>query len=343
MTKSVLTLIALLIFGLSKASYTQDNIESLLGVIVWDESVTPPVVVHTDSLTVSTANNFVDLGENAVSLPINNPRVSTMRWSASEGADSLFYVVFPPNPFNNVLDIGSIPTSVGMSPPINIKSFVLFRVTANGSTKTDSVRLSLEINGTPIFEDSVFIFVMTSLSNAIPRTVPLIQARQRVTIGYFSQDFCANINPAFRDPRNLHTMTFVDGNFACRTTFLNTPREINFLAFIAKLPEEMPVAVREQKPTVPVQFILLQNYPNPFNPETVIRFDLSQAAPVVIKIYNMLGEPIRTLAKATYPAGTHRLLWNGKDEDGHLVASGVYFYQLEAGEFSDVKKMILNR
>ena len=342
MTKSVLTLIALLTFGLSKA-YTQDDIESLLTVEVLDESVTPPVALYTDSLTVSTASNFVDLGEKTVRLAINNPQVSKMRWSASDGADSLFYVVFPPNPFNNVLDIGSIPVFVSMTPPINIESFVLFRVTTNVSVKTDSVRLSLEINDTPIFEDSLFILEVTSLSSAIPRTVPLIQAGQRVDIGYESQDFCANVNPSFRDPRNLHTMTFVQEDLTCGATFVNWNSEINFLAFIAKLPEEMPVAVRAHKPTVPAQFILLQNYPNPFNPETEIRFDLSQAAHVVIKIYNMLGEPIRTLAKAIYPAGTHRLLWNGKDKNGHPMASGMYFYQLQAGEFSDVKRMSLVR
>jgi flagellar hook assembly protein FlgD len=60
---------------------------------------------------------------------------------------------------------------------------------------------------------------------------------------------------------------------------------------------------------------------------------------VVIKIFNTLGEEIRTLADAQYDAGYHRVRWDGKDKNGKSVASGVYLYQLRAGRFSQVKKM----
>lgn len=96
-----------------------------------------------------------------------------------------------------------------------------------------------------------------------------------------------------------------------------------------------------QEPVTDYQ--LEQNYPNPFNPETEIRFALPEASQVVVSIFNVLGEKIRTLVNASYEAGYHSILWDGKDEYGDPVASGVYLYQLRAGEFSQVMKMSLVR
>ncbi len=93
----------------------------------------------------------------------------------------------------------------------------------------------------------------------------------------------------------------------------------------------------------PATYALAQNYPNPFNPETEIRFQLPQASHVAVKIFNMLGEEIRTLADEQREAGYHRVHWNGKDVNGKPVASGVYLYLLRAGSFSQVKKMSLLR
>ncbi|KAA3613739.1 MAG: T9SS C-terminal target domain-containing protein [Calditrichaeota bacterium] len=90
---------------------------------------------------------------------------------------------------------------------------------------------------------------------------------------------------------------------------------------------------------VPNQFALHQNYPNPFNPETEIRFELPEASHVVLKIFNPLGQEIRTLVSKSYPAGYHSVRWDGKDNSGNIPASGVYIYQIKAGEFVAVKKM----
>lgn len=95
--------------------------------------------------------------------------------------------------------------------------------------------------------------------------------------------------------------------------------------------------------TSPEQFTLIQNYPNPFNPETEIRFRLPKASSVVVRIYNLFGQEIRTLVNKTYPAGLHSVHWDGRDNFGKAVASGVYFYQLQAGSFTQVKKMNLLR
>ncbi|MCI0553950.1 MAG: T9SS type A sorting domain-containing protein [Anaerolineae bacterium] len=102
-------------------------------------------------------------------------------------------------------------------------------------------------------------------------------------------------------------------------------------------------AMAEAEAGIPEGYALLQNYPNPFNPETEIRFQLLEASHVVVKIFNTVGEEIRTLVEAEYEAGYHRVRWDGKDKNGHPVASGIYLYQLLAGNFSQVRKMSLLR
>jgi hypothetical protein len=90
-------------------------------------------------------------------------------------------------------------------------------------------------------------------------------------------------------------------------------------------------------------YLLSQNHPNPFNPSTDIHFQLPQASQVVLKIFNTFGEEIRTLVDGPYSAGFHSLRWDGKDRNGNQVASGMYFYQLRAGGFTQMRKMILLR
>jgi len=83
-------------------------------------------------------------------------------------------------------------------------------------------------------------------------------------------------------------------------------------------------------------YFLSQNYPNPFNPRTVVRFQLSVAGNVSIKVYDLRGREVQTLVCERMNAGTHEVIF-----DGSMLTSGVYFYRLEVGSFSEVKKMIL--
>ena len=91
----------------------------------------------------------------------------------------------------------------------------------------------------------------------------------------------------------------------------------------------------------PLVFSLSQNAPNPFNPETIISYSLPQSEQVKLVIYNVLGQQIRTLVNAFKPAGRYRVVWNSKDDFGHSVSSGIYFYQITAGEFLDTRKMLI--
>lgn len=94
---------------------------------------------------------------------------------------------------------------------------------------------------------------------------------------------------------------------------------------------------------LPTQFALEQNYPNPFNPETEIRFQLPVASQVVVRVFNIPGEEVRKLAHGPYEAGFHTLHWNGKNHQGNPVSSGTYLYQIQAGDFAQVKMMSLLR
>lgn len=87
---------------------------------------------------------------------------------------------------------------------------------------------------------------------------------------------------------------------------------------------------------VPNRFSLSQNYPNPFNPITDIKFDIAAATNVKLTVMNMLGQEVEVLVNQSLSAGTYKADWNASN-----YPSGVYFYKLEAGEFVDVKKMIL--
>ncbi len=98
----------------------------------------------------------------------------------------------------------------------------------------------------------------------------------------------------------------------------------------------MQTSIKNVQAEIPTEFYLSQNYPNPFNPNTTIKFSLPKDAYVELKIYDITGREVATLVSDPYKAGTYIIDFNA----GHL-ASGVYFYKIVAGEFSDVKKMII--
>ncbi len=100
-------------------------------------------------------------------------------------------------------------------------------------------------------------------------------------------------------------------------------------------------AVEESAGRIPRQFRLMQNFPNPFNPSTTIEYELAVSAHVVLRLYDMLGREIMTLADENQSAGRHSLVWDGRDNLGNPVISGVYFYRLRAENgFSQTKKLL---
>lgn len=92
---------------------------------------------------------------------------------------------------------------------------------------------------------------------------------------------------------------------------------------------------------VPTEFSLRRNYPNPFNPTTTIGYDLAQDGTTRLEVYNLLGQRVRSLVTGFQLAGTYQVSWNGQNDVGHQVASGVYFYRLQAGRYVKTNKMLL--
>ena len=103
----------------------------------------------------------------------------------------------------------------------------------------------------------------------------------------------------------------------------------------------LPDPVRLSLP--PDSFYLLQNIPNPFNPETTIAYELPEAVQVKLAIFNLVGQRVRSLVDEFKTAGRYEARWDGQDDFGRDVGSGVYFYSLEAGTFSTTKRMLLIR
>jgi len=102
------------------------------------------------------------------------------------------------------------------------------------------------------------------------------------------------------------------------------------------------MTVGNEDPVTPVTVTALKgNFPNPFNPETTINFDIKEKAPVRIDIFNAKGQLIRTLVDETVNMGHHQITWNGKDNHGNSVASGVYQYRMQAGTYIATRRMML--
>jgi hypothetical protein len=112
---------------------------------------------------------------------------------------------------------------------------------------------------------------------------------------------------------------------------------------LANLINMIPTEIDDRSvgPVKPQNFELYSNYPNPFNPTTNIRFDLIHNSNIELAIYNIRGELVKVIASGNYPAGSHSALWDGRDRNGRIVPSGIYFYKLTAGEISMSRKMTL--
>ncbi len=161
---------------------------------------------------------------------------------------------------------------------------------------------------------------------------------------------CFAYNPAGLTPAQeaqMKVMHFVSAAWVDVTLSLDTAsnricaQTTSFSEFALMYPD-VPTGVDDKDPhNVPREFSLGQNYPNPFNPSTEIRFALPKASEVKLEIFNILGRRVRTLMDGFVPAGAKSVTWDGKDDQGRAVSSGVYLYRLNAEEFSQTRKMML--
>lgn len=113
-------------------------------------------------------------------------------------------------------------------------------------------------------------------------------------------------------------------------------QSLNIGATTIKYAQIPATSVEDESTSRPMEFSLWQNYPNPFNPSTTICFDLPRAGDVTLRVYNVVGQEIEPLVDEVLPAGSYKINWRPEG-----IASGVYFYRLQAGEFVNTKKFVL--
>ena len=115
----------------------------------------------------------------------------------------------------------------------------------------------------------------------------------------------------------------------------NVDVEIKNIVFLKKHNEETTGV------EIPKEFKLAQNYPNPFNPSTIIRFGLPVAEKVTIKVYDVLGREVKTLINEELRPGYQQVEWDGTNNYGSRVSSGIYIYRMVAGKFVKTMKMMM--
>lgn len=128
----------------------------------------------------------------------------------------------------------------------------------------------------------------------------------------------------------------------------NVDIEVNDVVEVSRAPVEVfafgqHIEFFTDIPELPISYKLDYNYPNPFNSSTIVRYHLIEQIHVIIKIYDILGQLVYTLVDEIKPQGSYEIKWNGNNDFGNHVATGVYLYHMEAGSFIDTKKMLLLR
>jgi hypothetical protein len=143
--------------------------------------------------------------------------------------------------------------------------------------------------------------------------------------------------------QRMNSVQFISGTQGAKPGIRHVSNDSCFVAYSASGPTNAWIAYGCTPPIVsvpgqerPFAYDLSQNYPNPFNPVTEIRYQLSEAVPVSIKVFDLLGQEVATLVNEVKPAGSYIVTW-----DANNAASGVYFYRLTAGGFTSVRKMVV--
>jgi len=200
--------------------------------------------------------------------------------------------------------------------------------------------------------NSVFVPVVNIA--AINNNVEYYQARLvRINNAHFQNptgNFATGVN---------YTLEDASGNVVFRTTFYDVDYigepiptgNFSLVVLVNQFNQTPQVTARnlddwgavsnDDDLMVPVTTQLLGNYPNPFNPSTTIEFYTDKAETVQIEIFNQKGQIVRTWDLQTTAKGTHSLTWNGTDNSGKAVSSGIYYYRMRSGKFSSTRKMVL--
>ena len=164
-----------------------------------------------------------------------------------------------------------------------------------------------------------------------------LSSQEQVTKYWFEMDTTDQFTTSFIDSTVTDTI-YVFDNFENNSTYLWKVKAYNATGWsdFSEVWRFSTSIVSVENEKIPTEYALQQNYPNPFNPATKINYQIPERSFVVLKVYDVLGNEVTTLINEEKPLGTYELTWNAE-----ALPSGVYFYQLKAGDFIETKKMIL--
>jgi hypothetical protein len=163
----------------------------------------------------------------------------------------------------------------------------------------------------------------------VVKITPLGETLWSVTEGGTQADYCRSI---CIDARGNYVLAGYSYSYSTGGSDL----------YLATLLGDQPTPVEDDLwPLLPSGYALNQNYPNPFNAGTTVEFTIPRRTNVQIAVFNLLGQEVKSWPVESLAAGTHRVRWDGRPDNGDDLASGVYFFRLEADEFRSVRKLVL--
>jgi hypothetical protein len=272
------------------------------------------------TITLTTANGGG--GKNSIDeITISNIRVQPIDGNITPAAGDILRS--SANAGNVVIDgitedvtnFGSLSTDPATSMPVELTSFTADvkknKVLLNWETETEVNNFGFEVQRSVMENDwEVIGFVEGHGNSYSPKQYE------------FTDDLSALANPSLIDSLNYRLKQIdLDGKYE----YYELVEAVNLISITGIYDEGMPV-----------KFELMQNYPNPFNPSTKIKFGLPESGAALLEVYNTIGEKIATLIDGELPAGHHEAEWNASG-----IPSGIYLYKITAGNYVDIKKMML--
>jgi len=241
------------------------------------------------------------------SQPVNSTRRVIFTWRNDNSGG-----VQPPAAFDNITLLSPYP-QIAITPP-----HLVFEDTTVGTTSAIQT-ISIRNTGTAYYQSLSFQLIGANADQ-------------------FSYNWSGDLNPGPGDPADSLAVFFTPTSSGRKSARIG----INYSDGYYEVSVEgnaTPLSENDDV-IIPAMTALAGNYPNPFNPETTIRFSVASTGEVSININSIKGQLVRTLVHGTYGVGVHSAVWNGRDEIGRPVSSGIYFYRMVSGDFVSVKKMI---
>ena len=207
---------------------------------------------------------------------------------------------------------------------------------------TIAVTFSITVNEEPTFGD---LFDLFGSSKVVPTASHDLAEIREFIVGQRVEDLVLPAASGGTAPLTYSLWPALPAGLtfdAATRTIAGTPTAAAETAYTYTVTDANGASASLLLQTRPTAFSLADNFPNPFNPATTIKYALPQAADVELTVYNVIGQPVRTLVAEHQSAGRYAVEWDATNDRGHSLSSGMYFYRLQAGEeFREVKKMLL--